>query len=275
MYDVIIIGAGPAGISCGLYLKRANKNILIIHNNNSILNKATVIENYYGIEKISGNDLYKQGITQAKKLGIEIINDDVIEINENQIITNNNIYKTKIIVLATGLSRKNPNIKNLNKYINDGISYCATCDGFFYKNKKVAVIGNSKYTINEANYLSNLTQNITILTNNLYLNQSQYNQIDKKIVEINKNDQIFEIKFDDNSIINVDGIFIALELGTTEIINKIGILTEKNKIVTNQFMETNVNNIYAIGDITDGILQIAKAVYQGAIAAENIIKKLA
>lgn len=170
MYDVIIVGAGPAGISASLYTVRRNLKTLIIYKEKSALEKSTRIENYYGFENgINGEDLYKIGIRQAQNIGAEIIKDEVTNIIEKQKIfkvqTLNNEFESKSVILATGNKKSKPNIKNIDKYEGKGISYCAICDGFFYKNKDVAVLGNGDYAISETMDLQNIAKSINILTN--------------------------------------------------------------------------------------------------------------
>lgn len=170
MYDVIIVGAGPAGISASLYTVRRNLKTLIIYKEKSALEKSTRIENYYGFENgINGEDLYKIGIRQAQNIGAEIIKDEVTNIIEKQKIfkvqTLNNEFESKSVILATGNKKSKPNIKNIDKYEGKGISYCAICDGFFYNNKDVAVLGNGDYAISETMDLQNIAKSITILTN--------------------------------------------------------------------------------------------------------------
>lgn len=179
MYDVIIIGAGPAGISASLYTIRRNLKTLVIYKEKSALEKSTKIENYYGFENgINGKELYNIGIRQAQNIGAEVIKDEVTNIqieyldmdnNKKQQIfkvqTLNNEFKAKSVILATGNKKSKPNIKNIDKYEGKGISYCAICDGFFYRNKDVAVIGNGDYAISEAMDLQDIAKSITILTN--------------------------------------------------------------------------------------------------------------
>ena len=175
MYDVIIIGAGPAGISASLYTVRRNLKTLIIYKEKSSLEKASKIENYYGFENgIKGEDLYNIGIRQAQNVGVELLKDEVTNIQidyssaKQQIFkvqTLNNEFEAKSVILATGNKKSKPNIKNIDRYEGKGISYCAICDGFFYRNKDVAVIGNGDYAISEAIDLQNVAKSITILTN--------------------------------------------------------------------------------------------------------------
>lgn len=147
MYDIIIIGAGPAGISAALYAKRANSNVLVLYHGETSLENAEKIDNYYGFPGgISGKDLYENGIKQAEQLGIEIKKIEVIQIenlgNTYNVKTEDGDYKTKAIILSTGNKKVRPKIKGIKEFEGKGISYCAICDAFFYRKKNVAVIGN-------------------------------------------------------------------------------------------------------------------------------------
>jgi thioredoxin reductase (NADPH) len=156
MYDAIIIGAGPAGISASLYLKRANKNVLVLYHGESELEKAHRIENYYGFPNgITGANLYQNGISQAKALGVDVLGSEVLSIlmkekMEFNVKTIGQEYQAKVIILATGNKKLKPNIKGVEEYEGRGISYCAICDGFFYRKKPVVVIGSGNYAISEA-----------------------------------------------------------------------------------------------------------------------------
>ena len=170
MYDVIVIGAGPAGISASLYAKRSNLNVLVLYYGDSNIMQASKIDNYYGFPNgINGQILYENGIEQAKKLGVEVKNIEVIGI-ENlgkyfNVKTVDGNFESKTLILATGNRKIKPNIEGINEYEGKGVSYCAICDAFFYRNKNVAIIGNGKFAINEANELSNVVNNVTILSN--------------------------------------------------------------------------------------------------------------
>lgn len=146
IYDSIIIGKGPAGISAGVYLKRAEKNVLIIGKDGGALEKTESIDNYYGFEQtISGKELLENGLKQALRLDIPIDTDEVIGIsfdgNKYEIETRNKKYESKSLILATGTTRNKPKIKGIKEFEGKGISYCAICDAFFYRNKKVTVLG--------------------------------------------------------------------------------------------------------------------------------------
>jgi len=283
MYDVIIIGAGPAGISASLYIKRGNLNPLVIYNDKSSLEKTEIIDNYYGFANgIDGKKLYQDGIKQAKNLGVAIKNEEVIKIEfEEQgysVTTSNNKYIAKVIIIATGNKRNTPNIKGIKEFEGKGISYCAICDGFFYKDKNVVVIGSGNYAVSETNDLINISKEITILTNGKEAPEIRADNVkinQKEIKEIKGELKVEVIEFSDNSKLETDGIFIAEGVaGAIEFAKKLGIITENNKIIVNENMETNIPGIYACGDCTQGLLQISKAVYQGTVAGLETIKYL-
>jgi len=281
MYDVIIIGGGPAGVSASLYTKRANLNTLIIYNEMSDLKKAEKIENYYGFEEgISGEELYETGIKQAKKIGVDLSNDEVTKIEHGvgnfKVVTSKKEYLSKIVIIATGNKKNSPKIKGIQEFEGRGVSYCAICDGFFYKNKDVAVLGNGNYAISEVNDLINITNKISIVTNGEKAPEFRAENVEiinKQIREVRGSEKVEEIEFVDNSILKTDGIFIAEGVaGSTEFAKKLGILIDKNKIIVNENMETNIKGIYACGDCTGGLLQISKAVYEGTKAGLQAIK---
>ena len=272
MYDIAIIGAGPAGISASLYAKRSNLNVLVLYYGESNLSKATQIDNFYGfINGISGDELYKNGIIQAKKLGVDIKEIEVIGI-ENlgktfNIRTEQGNFETKALILSTGNKKIKPKISGIEKFDGKGISYCAICDAFFYRKKRVAVIGNGKFAINEAQVLSNVAEKVTILTNGMEKPDTSFDVIDTNISEISGDSKVNKVKFVDESELNVDGIFIAIgEADAGDFAKTLGIVQDGNNIKVNEKMETNVKGIYACGNITGGLQQICKAVYEGAQA---------
>ena len=282
MYDVIVIGSGPAGISASIYLKRAQKNVCIISDGNSALKKAHNIDNYYGVKSISGEALYNIGIDQAKELEIPIEKDEVTSISFEKnftVRTVNNEYEAKYVIIATGTNRSAPKIKGLKEFEGKGISYCAICDGFFYKDKDVAVVGNSNYAIHEAETLKSVAKSVTILTNGKKMienrNDSDFEVEETPIREFRGNNVINEVEFENNSSKKVDGVFIAIGTASSvDLARKIGAVIKGNNIVTNENMQTTVKGLYACGDCTGGLLQVNKAVYEGAVAALDIIKDL-
>lgn len=284
MYDVIIIGAGPAGISAGLYTKRANLKVLILYKEQSGLKKANLIENYYGFEKgISGEQLYRTGIEQAKNLKIKVNQEEVVNIkfndnDEYKVITEKQEYQTKTVIFATGNKKSIPKIKGIKEFEGKGISYCAVCDGFFYRNKDISILGNGKYAISEANELIHLVNSITILTDGKEAPEIRADNVKidtRKIREVRGGDKLEEIDFEDEDTLKTEGLFIALGVaGSNDFAKKLGVITNKDRIVVNENMETNVPGIYACGDCVGGLLQISKAVYEGTKAGLQVINYL-
>lgn len=271
------------GISASIYAKRGNLNPLVIYNDKSSLEKTEKIDNYYGFENgVDGKKLYEDGINQAKNLNIDVKNEEVIKIEFAEkgytVTTSKDKYDSKTIILATGNKKNTPNIKGIKEFEGKGISYCAICDGFFYRDKNVVVIGSGNYAVSETNDLINITKEITILTNGKEIPEIRAENVkinDKEIREIRGEEKAEEIEFTDNSRIKTDGIFIAEGIaGSSEFAKKLGIITKNNKIIVNEKMETNVPGIYACGDCTGGLLQISKAVYEGTIAGLEVIKYL-
>lgn len=278
MYDCIIIGAGPAGIEASIYIKRANMDVAVFYKGISELEKVEKIDNYYGFKNgVSGKELFENGIEQAKNLGIKIKKEEIIniEINEDlsfNIKSDKEIYKAKSVIIATGQKRIVPKINNIEKYLNKGVSFCALCDGYFYKDKDVVVIGNGKNAIEEAEILKNTAKNVKILTDGKDIDECDFDIIKKKIQSINGNDKVSSITFDDKSQIEIQGIFIAEGMaGGYEFAKRMGIITKDENIVVNEKMQTNIPGIFACGNITGGLLQVNKAVYEGAKAGINVI----
>lgn len=280
MFDAIVIGAGPAGISASLYLKRANKNVLVLYYGLAELEKAHQIDNYYGFPNgISGKDLYQNGIEQAKNLEIPVKNEEVLNImmNENfhyNVVTKNETYEAKTVILATGNKRLKPNIPGIKEYEGKGVSYCAICDGFFYRKKKVAVLGNSDYAMEEAKELSNVTKDVYILTDGKELEgDTEFEVIDKEIQAISGEERVKSVLFADGTSLELDGVFVAEGIaGGANFAKKLGIYLDGDKIVTDENMATNIPGVYVCGNLAGGLLQVNKAVYEGAVAALSAVK---
>lgn len=281
IYDVIIIGAGPAGISAGLYTQRANKKTLIIYNEKSSLEKANKIENYYGFPNgISGKELYQNGIMQAKNLGIELKKEEVIKIEKIketfEVSTSNRKYISRNVILATGNKKNTPDIKGIKELEGKGISYCAICDGFFYRGKDVAVLGSGDYALSEVNDLLNVANKITILTNKKKVPDFRAEKVKvetRGVIAVKGENQLESIELEDGTKLEVDGLFVAQGVaGSTDFARKLGALVKDNKIVVSDKMETTIQGLYACGDCIGGIYQIAKAINEGMIAGMNVKK---
>ena len=281
MYDIIIIGSGPAGVSAAVYAKRGGANVLVISKDTGTLGKAKKIENYYGFKNISGKDLYENGLKQLENLNIEVVKDEVVQLNytsQFEVTTVNNIFQAKYVVLATGVSRNVPNIKGIKEFEGKGVSYCAICDAFFYRNKDVAVLGSGNYAIHEAEILKPVVKSVTLLTNSEKLVENRdidLNVNEKKVREVRGFEKVDEIVFEDDTAQNINGIFVAIGTASTnDLARKIGARVENNKIIVNDNLETTVPNLYACGDCTGGILQISKATYEGTKVGLEIVNKL-
>ena len=289
MYDVIIIGNGPAGISASLYIRRAGFKVAVVSSGKSSLSKASKIENYYGFENgISGEELQKRGIKQAENLGVEIIEKQAVglkyasttELAYEVTVANQGIdekYETRVIVIATGANRKQPDIRGIKEFEGRGVSYCAVCDGAFYKGKDVAVVGSGEYAIEELEELLPMAKSVSLLTNGnkAIENRNNIEINEKEIHEFRGDTKIKEVLFKDGTKKELDGVFIAEGVASSiDFAKKIGANVENNNIIVNEEMETTVKNVYACGDCTGGILQVSKAVYDGTKAGLAIIKRL-
>lgn len=275
MKDVIVIGQGPSGISCAIYLKRFNVDVTVIAKDYGALETKAVIENYYGIDSIDGKELIQKGIDQAKKLGIEVINDEVISIETYpslEVVTKNDKYQAKAIYLATGKSKEKIFKKGFKDFEGKGISYCATCDGFFYRKKKIGIIGSGDYMLNELSVLRNFTDDIIVFSNkDLNIKEKV---VKEEIIEFYGNEKLEGVKTKDNDY-KLDGVFVALgNLDGFSIAKHIGLLLDdKKNIVVKDYM-TNIDGVFAGGDVIGGLLQVSKAVSDGANAAVSINKYL-
>ena len=287
MENIVIIGAGPAGISAALYAARGNMNPLVINNGIGALEKAEKIENYYGLEQpLSGKELYERGIAQAKALGVRILDAEVLGISGFDTFTVKTTagdFDTVSVILATGGKRSAPKIPGLKEFEGRGVSYCAVCDAFFYRGKEVAVVGNGDFALHEAEELRNVTQDVTIYTDGKEPEFSREHPIavnTMKIQAIEGGDKVSgllmqsdtaaqDAEASENSFYPADGVFVALgTAGSTEIARQMGAeITDKGNIKTDEEMATTIPGLFAAGDCTGGLLQVSKAVYEGSMAA--------
>jgi thioredoxin reductase (NADPH) len=287
LYDALIIGRGPAGISCAIYCVRANLKTLVIGKFESSLLKADKIENYYGFEEpVSGKELLIAGERQATRLGAEIKEDEVLSIAyEDMFIVSATqaTYKARTVLLATGAPAIKAPIKKLEQFEGKGISYCTTCDGFFYKNKKVGVLGYTDYAVHEALELLPFTRDITLFTNQMELNLSkdykdklsEFKINTSKIKELYGSQTLEGVIFEDGSTETLQGMFVAYgSASSTSFAMKMGIETDGKSVKVNDKMETNIPGLYAAGDCTNVFKQISVAVAQGAIAARQMIERV-
>ncbi|MBQ0000118.1 MAG: FAD-dependent oxidoreductase [Clostridiales bacterium] len=281
MEKIVIVGAGPAGISAALYAARANMDPLVISCGVGSLEKAEKIENYYGIGKpISGRELYENGIAQAKALGVRFLETQVLGaggFDTFEVHTTEGTIETECLILATGSKRKTLPIKGIQELEGMGVSYCAVCDAFFYRGRTVGVIGNGDFALHEAEVLAPLAGSVTIFTDGkepAFTTETQIPVDTRKILEVEGTEYVTGIRLEgEEATLPMDGIFLAIgTAGSGEIARQMGAeLTEKGSIRVNENMETTIPGMYAAGDCTGGLLQVAKAVYEGAQAGLSAI----
>ena len=279
MYDVIVIGNGPAGVTAAIYTKRANLNTLVIGKDGGSLEKAEKIQNYYGFENITGKELVKLGIEQIKGLGIEHKKEEVIAIEKGEnvfkVITNINEYEAISIVIATGTVRNKVNIDGVSQFEGKGVSYCAICDAFLFKGKDVAVLGNGKFAVHEINELLPVVKTVTMLTNGkekLNFRDERVNVLDKKIKRISGESRLEKVEFDDNTSLPISAVFIAEGTASSvDFAKRMGAVISGNNIVVDNKYMTNIPGMFAAGDCIGGLLQVSKAVSDGANAGISII----
>ena len=279
--SVIIIGSGPAGVSASLYTARSNIKTTIIGTGQGALSTAREIENYYGFSQvISGPDLHETGINQAKRLGVEVIRQEVVGIEEAEngftVKTAGETYKSKVVILATGASRKKPKWPGIAGYEGMGVSYCAVCDAFFFRGKDVAVAGSGPYALHEIQALLPLVKSVTLCTDGKPVTAdfpAEVKIADKPVAGLEGEQTLSAVRFEDGSTLEVSGLFIAIgTAGSTNLANAIGANIKSGNILTDPNTRTNIPGLLAAGDCTGGMKQIAKAVYEGAVAGTEAIK---
>ncbi len=288
MYDIIIVGAGPAGLTAALYAGRARKKVLVLEAKTygGQIIKTNKIENYPGIPLISGFEYATTLYNQVTALGIEVKIEPVIRIEDNlTVYTTKNEYKAKTIIIATGADFKKLNIENESNLIGKGISYCATCDGNFFRNKTVAVYGEDKHAIEDALYLADIVNKVYFIArDDSYKNEAVSNDLNKDNIEILENSKIEKIIGDNklesiivnNNELNVDGLFISIgQTPKNEIFKNIIELDDKGYIKSDDGVHTTHAKIYVAGDARVKTLrQLTTAVGDGALAATIAIKEM-
>lgn len=285
-HKVVILGSGIAGMTAGIYLKRGGLDVLVVEDNipGGVLNEIPSIENYPGYEEISGPDLAINIYNQLTKLGVKILNKKITSIDLDNKIINNNI-KYEYLVIATGRKSRMLSLEHEKELLGKGISTCALCDGFFYKDKKVAVVGGGSSSLTEALYLSKICKEVIIihrrdkLTSDKYLidkinstknikvlynsNITKYNQNNNKLTSVIINNK-------DN--LEVEGVFLAI--GSTPNSEIFNVNKENNYIIVDSNYMTNIDKVYAIGDvIKKDYYQLSTASSDAVVAASNIIKR--
>ncbi|MFP4177206.1 MAG: NAD(P)/FAD-dependent oxidoreductase [Acholeplasmataceae bacterium] len=299
MYDLLIIGSGPAGMTAGIYAKRANLKVAIFEKEapGGQLVNYKEIENYTGYKKLDGFQLALNMFNHVQDIGVEVIFDEVLNVeldgNVKRVITKNDTYETKAVIVATGNVPRRLGVEGEEELASNGISWCAICDGPIYKDRKVVVVGGGNSAVEEASYLATLASHVTIVQNLDYLTADHKAQVilrkadnvdyhfgslvkkflkDEKglkgVVITNKEGKEIEIE--------ADGVFEYVGMNpVTDMVKDLGITTEYGYITANERMETEVPGIYAAGDVIDKqIRQVVTAAADGAIAAQNVLRYL-
>lgn len=281
MSKVVIVGSGPAGVSAALYTARAGVETTVLTKGPGTLERAERIENYYGFaEPVTGAELARRGIEGAKAVGVQFVQAEAVGITYTDRLTVETLdgqWPADAVILATGASRAVPRIPGLTALEGKGVSYCATCDAFFYRGKQVTVLGSGEYALHEAQTLLPVAAQVTVLTNGEAPAADFPPQITVRTEKIARLEEqrLSGIQLDSGEILPADGLFVALGVaGSTALARKIGAAVEGNRILTDERMMTTVPGLFAAGDCTGGLLQVAKAVYEGALAGTEAAKAL-
>ena len=295
MYDIIIIGAGPAGLTSAIYARRSSKKVLVLEAKTygGQIVTTTDIENYPAAPHISGFDFATNIYNQAKELGAEIKFEKAIDIkdgDEKEVITNKGSYKSKTIILATGSENRKLGLDKEDELVGKGVSYCATCDGAFYKNKIVAVAGGGNAALEEALYLTDIAKKVYLIHRRDFFRgeESEVNKLKKKkniefiynsrITKLNAKDKLDSIEITDNNnnitTLNIDGLFIAVgRVPENQNFAKIINLDSNGYVLAGENCHTNIEGIFVAGDnrVKD-LRQLVTATSDGAVAATEAIK---
>lgn len=298
MFDTLIIGAGPAGLTCALYTARAQlKTVVIGTIKNSNAYRAHLIENYFGIpEPITGPALMEHGLAQAQRFGAEYVEREVVDIRPLDdgtfVVTDSerNEYQTKSVVICSGLGFKPSGIRRERELTGKGVSFCVTCDGFFFKGKNLAIIGSTDFAAEEALQLLSYSQNVTMVSHgkDFTINPKMLAGLTErnikmvktpKISEFVGTDKLEKLKFADGSEMPFDGAFLALGVATAaDFALKLGVerTGPQNAFIVadTHTGKTNVPGIYAAGDCTGGNAQASKSSGEGCNAAMAVIKQV-
>ena len=309
MFDVLIIGGGPAGVTAALYTARANFKTAIICKDHGALGKAERVDNFYGQMEISGQALVEIGLEQARKVGAEIISDEALGVYVTESgtamvstgkkdgraesaafceakrveDTGENSYEAHAVILATGATRATPKIEGLAALEGRGVSYCAVCDGFFHRGKNVAVLGNGAYALHEVEDLLPIVESVTLLTDgeevladfpaSVIIRTEKVHAVTAKKGMMG--DILGGVVLDGGEELSFSGLFVAVGIaGGTELARKMGAMVENDSVMVDQMMRTSVTGLWAAGDCTGGMKQIAKAVYEGAEAGTDVVRYL-
>lgn len=281
MKDCIIIGKGPAGLSAALYIRRAGYTPLVIGKDSGALGQSHHIENYFGLENpISGDELFRRGLAQVTRMGIEVVSDEVVSIRETEgfriSTASGRVYPAHSVLLATGKRRRIPDISNAAQFMGCGVSQCALCDGFLMRNRALAVIGSGDHAVAELSHLRPLTDNLRLFTNGATITSNRFPEnlpiITDPIQEFYGNElgMLAGIRTE-TADYAIDGAFLAEGVAAaSDFAVRLGAIMDGDSIKVDRDYQTNVPGLFAAGDCIGGVLQISKAAADGALAGLSI-----
>lgn len=288
IYDVIIIGLGASGVAASIYAKRSGLNVCVINYGvpGGIISTSSIVENYPGFKSISGMDLSIKFFEHFNSLDVPLYNEEVISIKSGlniEVITKNNSYRAKNIIICSGRKPKKLGLVEEDKYMGRGVSYCATCDGALYKDKDVIVVGGGNSALENSLYLSNIVSSVTILVrkDKLIASKELIDEVSKKdnikieyetfIESINGEEVVNSVKTN-KGIINTSAIFVNIGYEPSiGILKELNLTMDNNYIVVDKDMRTSNPHVYAAGDIIKkDLYQLVTAISEGAIAANSV-----
>ena len=298
MYDTMIIGAGPAGMTAALYAARSNLKVALLERGiyGGQMNNTAEIENYPGYARISGPELAKKMFEPLENLGVEHLFGQVEKIEDHgdykKIITEDEVFETKTVILAPGANHRHLGVPGEEEYNSRGVSYCAVCDGAFFRDEDLLVVGGGDSAVEEAIFLTRFAKSVTIvhrrdqlraqklLQERAFANEKISFIWDSVVKEIKGDDRrvtsvVFEnVKTGQSSESDFGGVFVYVGLDpVSDFVKDLGICDEAGWIVTDQHMKTAIAGIYAIGDVRQKDLrQITTAVGDGAVAGQEVYK---
>ena len=292
-YDVIIVGAGPAGMNACLYASRANLKTLVIEKNypGGKVVKANKIENWLGTQSVEGADLALQMFKHSFSFGGEYKQGNVLDIIDNgkykEVVLEDQRYKCYAVIICVGTSERKIGIPGEEKFYGKGVSYCAICDAALYKNKQMIVIGNSKHALEESLYLAKFASKVILINEkSSFMDDEIITEINKfdnieiinnvKLISINGEDSVTSVTINNGENIEIEASIVFPFMGSSPdsmFTSRLKITNDKNYIIVNDNQETNIKGIYAAGDCTNGELkQIITASGDGAKAAIRAYK---
>lgn len=298
MYDTMIIGAGPAGMTAALYAARSNLKVALLERGiyGGQMNNTAEIENYPGYARISGPELAEKMFEPLENLGVEHLFGQVEKIEDHgdykKIITEDEAFETKTVILASGANHRHLGVPGEEEYNSRGVSYCAVCDGAFFRDEDLLVVGGGDSAVEEAIFLTRFAKSVTIvhrrdqlraqklLQDRAFANEKISFIWDSVVKEIKGDDRrvtnvVFEnVKTGQSSESDFGGVFVYVGLDpVSDFVKDLGICDEAGWIVTDQHMKTAIDGIYAIGDVRQKDLrQITTAVGDGAVAGQEVYK---